>query len=143
MNEITIENLKYEELEKYKKLIDNCFGNSMEIENYREMYSTSKNYEIIVAKINNELVGSITILKIDLFTFNFQPMLELFNVCVDLKYREKKIGTLMMEYVINFAKENKYKSMVLTCLDDLPSIHKFYEKVGFAKANSRKYAMYL
>ena len=143
MKDVIIQRLKYEELEQYKNLIDNCFGGSVEIERYREMYSTNKNYEIIVAKIDNKIVGSVTILKIDLFTFSFHPMLELFNVCVDSKYREKKLGTFMIDYIIEFAKENKYKSLILTCLDDLPTLHKFYEKVGFTKANSRKYAMYL
>lgn len=143
MSDIIIDKLKYEEIQQYKNLIDNCFDSSVDIETYREMYSTDKNYEIITAKIDNKMVGSITMVKIDLFTFSFQPMLELFNVCVDSEYREKKIGTMMMDYVVKFAKENNYKSIVLTCLDDLPIIHKFYEKVGFKKVNSRKYAMYL
>lgn len=143
MNDVVIEKLKYEELDQYKELIDDCFGNSLEIENYRQMYDTNKNYEIITAKIDNKIVGSITILKIDLFTFSFQPMLELFNVCVNSKCRKNKIGTIMMDYVIRFAKENKYNSITLTCLDDLPIIHKFYEEVGFTKANSRKYVMSL
>lgn len=141
MNDITIDKLKYEELEQYKNLIDNCFDSSASIETYKEMYSTDKNYEIIVAKTDNKIVGSVTIFKIDLFTFSFHPMLELFNVCVDSKYRENKIGTLMIDYVVKFAKENKYKSITLTCLEDLPAIHNFYEKVGFKRANSRKYAM--
>ena len=143
MQNIIIENLKYEELEEYKALIDDCFESSTDIENYRNMYSKEKNYEIIVAKFDGEIVGSITILKIDLFTFSFQPMLELFNVCVSSKHREKKIGTLLIDFLVDYAKKNGYKCINLTCLDNLPNIHKFYEKVGFEKANSRKYAMYI
>lgn len=141
INKITIENLKHEELEQYKSLIDDCFGGSQEIEYYREAYSLDKNYDIIVAKMDDKIVGSITMMKIDLFTFGFQPMIELFNVCVNSEYRRYKIGTLMIDYVIKFARDNNYKSIVLTCKDDLPDIHNFYEKVGFAKTNSRKYTM--
>lgn len=141
MDNIVIEKLEYEELEEYKELIEDSFGHSQDIEIYKQMYSTNRNYEIIVGKIGDKIVGSVTILKIDLFTFSFQPMIELFNVCVKSKYRESKIGTLMLNYVISFAKKNNYKSITLTCLDDLPIVHKFYENVGFKKANSRKYVM--
>lgn len=139
---IVFDKLKYEELKQYKELIDECFDGSSEIEKYREMYSDNNNYEILIAKVNDEMVGSITLLKIDLFTFSFQPMLELFNVCVKPSYRKNKIGTYMMDYVIKYAKDNEYNSIVLTCLEDNEPIHKFYESVGFIKANSRKYAMY-
>jgi len=139
--DIKIENLKYDDLEQYKALIDNCFGGSQDIEIYRNSYKLDRNYEIIVAKLDGKIIGSITMQKIDLFTFSFQPVIELFNISVNSDYREHKVGSIMMDYVKKYAKEHGYKQIILTCLDDQPVIHKFYEKVGFTKANSRKYSM--
>ena len=136
-----IEKLKYSELKEYKRLIDKSFENSSGISKYKKMYNQDKNYEILVAKKDNKIIGSLTILKIDLFTFDFQPMLELFNVCVDSSYRENKVGTKLIKYVVDFAKKERYNSIALTCLENLPYIHSFYENVGFKKADSRKYMM--
>jgi len=70
--DIVIEILKYEDLDKYKQLIDNCFGSSQDLKTYKNSYTLDKNYEIIVAKLEGKIIGSITMQKIDLFTFEFQ-----------------------------------------------------------------------
>ena len=99
-------------------------------------------YKIIVAKDADKIVGSITFYKLDLFTFSFQPTLEIFNVAVLKEYRGQKIAKKLFEYVINFAKKNGYKSINLTCLDTAIPAHKLYESIGFTKASSVKYNLY-
>lgn len=133
-----IEKLKQQDIAKYKKLIDICFDGSNEIKayNYDE---NDTNYTIIVAKNVDEIVGSITLYRIDLFTFSFQPILEIFNVCVKKEYRGKKIAKTMFEYVFDFAKKNGYNSINLTCLDTAYDAHHLYESLGFNKTNSVKY----
>lgn len=138
---MNIEKLKYEELEEYKNLIDNCFGGSNDIGYYKTNYKENNNYEIIVAKIDNKIVGSITFVRLDLFTFSFQPMLEIFNVAVLTEYRGQKIAKTIFQYILDFAKENKYKSIVLTCLNDAYDAHRLYESVGFSKTSSVKYKL--
>ena len=81
--------------------------------------------------------------KIKLFTFSFQPSIELFNVVVSKEYRRKNLGSMMLEYVIKYAKENGYNSIHFTCLENEKGVHKFYESMGFKKDNSRKYNMSL
>lgn len=134
-----IEKLKYEDLESYKNLIDKCFDGSNDISEYKK-YNENANYEIIVAKEDNKIIGSITFYEINLFTFSFQPALEIFNVCVLKEYREKGIAKIIFEYVINYAKDNGYKSIYLTCLDTAYPAHRLYESVGFKKMNSVKYS---
>ena len=77
-----IERLKKEDLKLYKDLIDEAFDGSNSIDSYEKYDENSRVYQIIVAKEDNKIVGSITFYKIDLFTFSFQPCLEIFNVCV-------------------------------------------------------------
>ena len=77
-----IEYLKSRDMAQYKSLIDECFGGSNSIEHYEAQYEENDRYSIIVAKDGDRVVGSITFYKIDLFTFSFQPSLEIFNVAV-------------------------------------------------------------
>lgn len=134
-----IEKLKYEDLESYKNLIDECFDGSNDINEYKK-YNENSTYEIIVAKEDNKIIGSITFYKINLFTFSFQPALEIFNVGVLKEYRGKGIAKIIFEYIINYAKENEYKTIFLTCLDTAYPAHKLYESIGFKKMNSVKYS---
>lgn len=81
--------------------------------------------------------------KLDLFTFSFQPMIELFNVAVLKEYRGKKIAKSLLEYVKEYAKNNKYKTICLTCLDTAIDAHRLYESIGMKKTSSIKYNLYL
>ncbi len=138
-----IEKLKKEELDKYKKLIDEAFDGSNDIEKYEEYDENSDIYEVLVLKEKNEIIGTVTMYKIQLFTFGFQPSIELFNVAVSKAYRRKNLGSIMLKYVIEYAKENGFKSIHFTCLESEEGVHQFYESMGFVKANSRKYNMNL
>jgi len=136
-----IEKLKKEDIVSYKKLIDEAFSGSQEISEYEKYDDKSKSYNILVAKEDNKIIGSVTLYFLDLFTFSFQPTIEIFNVCVLREYRRNNIGKKLLEYVIEYAKKNGYNTIHFTCLEDNVAIHKFYENLGFIKANSRKYQM--
>ena len=138
-----IEILKKEDMKSYKDLMDVCFDGSNELEHYVKNYKEDANYKIYVAKDGDKIVGSITIYKIDLFTFSFQPALEIFNVAVLPEYRGQKIAKKLFEVVVDFAKQNGYKTVFLTCLDTAYNAHKLYESVGFKRASSVKYNLYL
>lgn len=138
-----IEKLRIEDIEKYKELIDEAFDGSNDIEEYQKYDYNNNAYEILVLKENQDILASVTIYKIDLFTFSFQPVIELFNVAVRKEYRRKNLGKILIEYVVKYAKENGYNTINLTCLESEKGVHKFYENVGFTKVDSRKYTMYL
>jgi len=138
-----IERLRKEDLNQYKNLIDEAFDESNEINEYYMYDETSSSYEIIVAKINDKIVGSVTMYKLELFTFSFQPAIEIFNVAVLKEYRKQNIAKQLLEYVKKYAKENGYKQICLTCLDDATPAHKLYQSVGMTKASSIKYNLYL
>lgn len=139
--DLKVEYLKSGDIEQYKNLIDECFGESSDIETYKSQYKENSNYQIVVAKDDEKIVGSITFYKIDLFTFSFQPALEIFNVAVLEEYRGKKIAKQLFSYIIRYAKDNGYKSIFLTCLDTAYSAHQLYENVGFKKMSSIKFSL--
>ena len=138
-----IEKLKKTDLVSYKELIDDAFDGSNDLSEYSKYDENNPSYEIVVLKEKDEIVASITMYKLDLFTFSFQPALELFNVAVKKTYRRQNLGKIIMNYVIDYAKENGYKTINLTCLESETGVHSYYESVGFKKAASRKYSMYL
>jgi len=137
-----VEILKSEDIASYKALIDECFGSSNDLEQYKK-YSENKAYTIFVVKDGGKIVGSATQYIIDLFTFRFQPLLMIFNVAVKPDYRRKGIAQELMAHIIENAKKDGYNSISLTCLDDAYSAHKLYESLGFKKASSIKYDLYL
>ena len=135
-----IEKLQRADLALYKQLIDKCFDGSNSIEEYKK-YDDSPDapYEIIVAKDDGIIVGAATYYKMELFTFSFQPTLEIFNVAVLKEYRGQKIAKTLMEKIIEYAKANGYKSINLTCLDYATAAHRLYESVGMVRTSSFKY----
>lgn len=138
--DIRIEYLQREDLPQYKVLMDECFGSSKALTHYQNRFDENRSdYRILAAKAGGKLVGSVTFYKIDLFTFSFQPALELFNVGVLKAYRGNKIGQKLIEFVFDYAKQNGYNSVSLTCLDTAKDAHKLYEKMGFEKMSSLKY----
>lgn len=138
-----IEKLRKCDIEKYKELIDEAFDGSEPIEKYSLYDENNTSYEIVVIKEKEEIVATVTMYKLNLFTFSFQPTIELFNVAVKKDFRRKKLGKILIDYVVEYAKSNGYKTIHLTCLENEKNVHSFYESAGFKKAESRKYSMYL
>jgi predicted N-acetyltransferase YhbS len=133
-----IEILQSCDLPSYKALIDECFGGEGDIEKYKS-YSENAVYKIYVVKDKGAVVGSATVYPIELFTFDFQPCLMLFNVAVKASHREQKIAKELLLYIMEEAKKEGYRSISLTCLDTAYPAHKLYESVGFKRTSSLKY----
>lgn len=140
---MVVERLKREDLPKYKALIDEAFDGSQELDKYLSYDENSSAYQVIVLKEKEDIVATVTMYKLNLFTFSFQPTIELFNLAVKKEYRRHNLGKILIEYVIDYAKDNGYKTIHLTCLESEKEVHAFYESVGFKMAESRKYNLYL
>lgn len=140
---MVVERLKREDLPKYKALIDEAFDGSQELDKYLSYDENSSAYQVIVLKEKEDIVATVTMYKLNLFTFSFQLTIELFNLAVKKEYRRHNLGKILIEYVIDYAKDNGYKTIHLTCLESEKEVHAFYENVGFKRAESRKYNLYL
>lgn len=69
-------------------------------------------------EINNSVLTDIKTLYID-------------DICVDENNRRRNVGSMLYDYVLNYAKENDYYNITLNVWTCNPGAMKFYEKVGF------------
>ena len=98
--------------------------------------------EIFVAKIEDEIVGYITINikeKINPI-MRYRKQLQIEAICVDEKTRGKGIGTQLLKYVKQYGKEYDCTDIYLTVNEENESAIKMYEEFGF-KVKSIAYSM--
>lgn len=79
---------------------------------------------IFFAKYNNEIVGVVSFI-------NQKTFFELSKMAVSPKYQGLKIGQQLMNYCIQFAKNQQWKSITLYSHRTLESAIYLYKKVGF------------
>jgi ribosomal protein S18 acetylase RimI-like enzyme/predicted transcriptional regulator len=79
---------------------------------------------IFFAKFNTEIVGVVSII-------NQKTFFELSKMAVSPKYQGLKIGQKLIDYCINFAKKQQWKSITLYSHRNLVAAINLYKKVGF------------
>lgn len=100
--------------EKSKKIID-CY--------------LMPNNKFWVATDNNKVVGTIGIVKLT------NENIVLKSMFVDKMYRGKGISNFLLETLINWVIQNKYKQIYLGTMKQFTAGQRFYEKNGFIKCN--------
>lgn len=131
MNDYTIRKLNINDYEKYLYLINQFRPTTFTNETYKNILNKiESNSTIWVVDYNNELIGTTTIIYEYKFIRNIVKLAHIEDVCVDKKYRNKGIGNLLINYVVNEAlNENCYK-IILDCDEKLEN---FYKKSGLEK----------
>ena len=131
---MVIEKLKIEDiqslLELYKELTP--FENSLEksIEIYKEILQDDQ-YLIVVAKDNNEVIGSVFGVCCKSLAVGGNPFLVIEDVIVKDNLRGKGIGKKLMNTLDEFAKEKYCVYAILVSSDYRKEAHVFYENLGF------------
>ena len=92
---------------------------------YDEIFKTDK---IFVCKIDNVIIGTAKLLIEHKFIHNLSKYGRIEDVIVKNEYRNKGIGTKLINFIINYCKKYKFFKISLTCSSDLI---KFYEKNNF------------
>jgi ribosomal protein S18 acetylase RimI-like enzyme len=86
------------------------------------------------ARLNDEIVGYIklrtSVFPIELGTKN---CIEIERIYVSSKFHGKKIGAQLMEFCVQFAKENNYTILWLAVWEHNLKAFDFYKKWGFEK----------
>lgn len=126
---IEIEEMKESDLE----IIKNNLNEFDDFWNYNILKSEieSENSVIFVAKKDDKIVGFAGI-KIGPFE------IDIMNIVVRKDMRNNKIGTCLMEKIIDFFKESDKEEITLEVNEkNIPAI-KLYEKYGFEKVGIRK-----
>ena len=82
---------------------------------------------IFFAKIDNEIVGTYSLLKLSYGVF------ELTKMAVDKQLRGKGIGSKLMNHCLQFAKENQFEKLILYSNTSLENAIHLYRKFGFVE----------
>ena len=108
-----------------------------EVISIEEFEKMIQNKEIIIAKIQDEIVGYTTfnIKEKDKQGFRYKKQLQIDAICVNEKNRGNGIGKELLEYVKKYAKENGCTDIYLTVNKENKNAIKVYEKFGFKVKN--------
>lgn len=100
------------------------------------------NKEIFVAKLENRIVGYVTIKIVEKTnpSMRYRVQISIEAICVDEKARGKGIGTKLLEYVREYGKQNSCTDMYLTVNEENENTINLYEKFGF-RVKSIAYSM--
>jgi len=85
---------------------------------------------ILVAKKERKAVGMVNLL-FSISTALGDKVILLEDMIVDQKYRDQKIGSLLLTRAKEYAKENGFLRITLLSDEDNLKAHKFYKKHGF------------
>ena len=118
-----IKTLNYEWLEKYFRVEKN---DVISLSNPKEEIIDKGGF-IFYAKLNDEIVGTASLLK------KSETIFELGKMAVSEKAQGHKIGTLLLEYCLSFAKQKQIKTLILYSNTKLESAIHLYRKYGFSE----------
>ena len=151
--ETIIEIPKIEDLKKVNKLAKqvhelhvnwrpDLFLSVDEVISRKNFEEKIKAKEIFVAKIQDDILGYITIniTEKDNPSMRYRKQLQIEAICVDEKSRGKGIGTALLKFAKEFGKENNCTDLYLTVNKENENAIKAYEKFGF-KVKSIAYSM--
>lgn len=126
--ELPIKTLNYEWLEKYFKLEPTDI---LSLSNPKAEIIDKGGF-IFYAKLNNEIVGTASLLK------KSNAIFEIGKMAVSEKAQGFKIGTLLLEHCINFAKQKKISTLILYSNRKLETAIHLYRKYGFLEIELEK-----
>jgi len=88
-------------------------------------------YRLYLAELDGKAVGTFTLLIMDNIAHKGAKSAVLEDVVVSESMRGKGIGTLMMAYAGNLAKEKGCYKLAFSSNKNRTDAHRFYEKLGF------------
>ncbi len=131
MNNIDIQKLCNDVDIKYiTDNLDNIFTCSWNKEQFIQAINSQDTY-CYIAKHNNIVIGFICI-KIIL------TQIDILNIAVDINYRNKKIGYVLVKHIIDLANANNLFPIMLEVNTNNVFAIQLYKKVGFRVIHTRK-----
>ncbi len=133
MNELIIRELEENDFKKgFLEALDtlretSSMTESKAMEIFKQIKSNPKHI-IVVAEINEKIVGSTTLLIEPKFIHQGGIVGHIEDVVVTKEFQDKKIGQKIIKYVLELAKNHGCYKTILDCSDDLKV---FYEGIGF------------
>jgi glucosamine-phosphate N-acetyltransferase len=105
----------------------------------KQLYKMKSEVFIIKNEDKTKVIGTASVLIENKFIHKLSSVAHIEDVVVDLKYRGKGLGNLLIEHCIEHAKSEGCYKTILNCGN---KNIKFYEKCGF-KAKNVEMSLYL
>ena len=99
-----------------------------------ENFYCVKNGNFWVALEDDEVIGTIALIDID----NNQSCLRKMFVHKDFRGKEKGVGQLLLDALIDWCKEKNIKEVYLGTIDTMIAAHKFYIRNGFVEIDKSR-----
>jgi len=96
-----------------------------------EKIDTDLNHELIVAEMDGDVVGTLQLMFLPSISFRGGLRAQVESVRVDTKYRDQGIGSELMKWAIERAKQRGAHVVQLTTHRSREEAHRFYERLGF------------
>lgn len=129
MNELKIEKLSKEYIDSVYNIEKNLIGDCDKEVIAKSLYNENLNYYILIKQ--GEVIGFFECLILP-------PEVELYDIAVVKDEQGKGYSNVMMDYLINLAKESKSNTILLEVNSINSKAIKLYNKYGFKKYSERK-----
>lgn len=123
-----IKSLNYEWLEKYFYIEK---SDELSLSNPKEQIIDQGGF-IFYAKLDEEIVGTVSLLKIT------SSLFEIGKMAVSSQFQGHGIGTLLLKHCITFANENQIKTLILYSNTKLEAALHLYRTFGFTEVALEK-----
>jgi len=131
LNNYIIRKLNKNDYDKYLILINQFRHTIFSKEQYENILDKIENNSSIwVIEHHDKLIATTTIIYEYKFIRNIVKLAHIEDVCVDENYRNKGIGNLLINHVVNESEKAGCYKITLDCNEKL---EKFYEKSGLEK----------
>ena len=96
-----------------------------------EQVNRDQNHELIVAEQDGQVLGTLHLMFLPSVSFQGGLRAQVESVRVDKRFQSQGIGTEMMKWVIDRAKQRGAHVVQLTTHTTRLDAHRFYERLGF------------
>ena len=96
-----------------------------------EQIESDPNHELIVAEHNGEVIGTLHLMYLPSISFQGRSRAQIESVRVDKRFQNQGIGSAMMGWSIQRAKQRGAHTVQLTTHKSREDTHRFYERLGF------------
>lgn len=96
-----------------------------------EQIEKDPNHELIVAERNGEVIGTLHLMYLPSISYQGGLRAQIESVRVDKRFQSQGIGTEMMKWSMDRAKQRGAHIVQLTTHKTREGAHRFYERLGF------------
>ena len=96
-----------------------------------EQIERDPNHELIVAERNGEVIGTLHLMFLPSISYQGSLRAQIESVRVDKRFQSQGIGSAMMQWSMQRAKQRGAQIVQLTTHKTREDAHRFYERLGF------------